>query len=181
MSEQDTSSNRRCPDCGKGLLVARQIDETFEFDLGEEKIEVHAKNVPIEQCDHCGIQLSGPEAAKVHHEAVCRAAGFLTPQEIKALRDGLSLSQEKFARLLGLGIATISRMERGRLLPNRSSDNLLYLLAKSKDAQRLLEHRFKARRPTDGEGGGTTVRFSESTEEKRELQKRFHLSAALAA
>ena len=145
MTERNTPTYRQCPECGKGQLHARLVDETFEFDLGEEKIEVHATNVPVEQCDQCGIQLSGPEAAKVHHEAVCRAAGFFTPQEIRAIRQRLNLSQENLARLMGLEVATISLMERGRLLPNRSSDNLLYLLEKSKDAREILEERIKAR------------------------------------
>src|SRR5580698_5387522 len=131
MSMPAVSPNSRCPVCGNGVLCSRLLDETFNFDLDDERIEVHVKNVPVKQCDQCAAQLSGPEAAKIEHEAICRAAGFLTPEEIKALRKGLDLSQEELARIVGLEVATISRMERGQLLPNRSSDNLLFLLEAS--------------------------------------------------
>lgn len=130
-----------CPECGQGSLTLHHLDEAFDFDLGEETIRVHARNVPVERCDRCGAELSGPAAAKVRHEAVCQAAGFFTPEEIKALRKRLNLSQQDFARLAGVGVATVSRWERGRLIQNRGNDNLLFLLAESAEARRLLQTR----------------------------------------
>ena len=92
----------------------------------------------LERCDQCGFELSGPAAARVRHEAVCKAAGFFTPNEVKTLRNQLGLSQEDFARLAGVGVATVSRVERGRLIQNRSTDNLFRLIAESEEARRLL-------------------------------------------
>jgi transcriptional regulator with XRE-family HTH domain len=92
---------------------------------------------------------SGPAAAKVRHEAVCRAAGLLTPSEIKALRERFGWSQQDLAELTGMGIATISRWERGRLLQNRSNNKFLQAL---RDCQPLREYLEKTRKQkSDGE------------------------------
>jgi putative zinc finger/helix-turn-helix YgiT family protein len=115
----------KCPECEHGHLVPFTRDEELDFDLGEEIIKVLAKNVPLERCDTCGLIASGPPAAKVRHEAVCRAAGLLTPSEIKAIRERFGWSQQYLADLTGCGVATVSRWERGRLLQNRSSNKVL--------------------------------------------------------
>ncbi len=165
MPELRPQITAKCPECEKGELVAQLVDETFDFDLGEETIEVHAKNVPVERCTNCGAELSGPPAAKVRHEAVCKAAGFFTPEEVKALRKQLDLSQEELARLGGMGVATVSGIERGRRIQNRSTDNLFYLIAQSEEARRLLAERLAQRarkrsEPTAGQGGAPVVKTS---------------------
>jgi HTH-type transcriptional regulator/antitoxin MqsA len=105
------------------------VDRTFEYGSEEdERITVQAFHVPIEVCDGCGESYSGPEAAKVEHEAICRILGLPTPSEIVGLRDRLGLSQAKFAHLTGIGEATISRWERGLMLPNRAMARYLHLL-----------------------------------------------------
>jgi putative zinc finger/helix-turn-helix YgiT family protein len=119
------STGPKCPECAHGHLVPSTRDEEFDYDLGDETIKVLARAVPIERCDSCGIIASGPAAAKVRHEAVCRAAGLLTPSEIKAIRDRFGWSQQYLADLTAFGIATISRWERGRLLQNRSNNKVL--------------------------------------------------------
>ena len=40
-----------------------------------------------------------------------------TPQRIKAIRDGLGMSQLDFANLIGTGPSTVSRWETGRNVP----------------------------------------------------------------
>src|SRR5436309_2478122 len=116
MKEQLPPIGVKCPECGQGQLISLTRTEEFDFDLGDETVKVRAENVPIEKCDKCGAVMSGPAAAKVRHEAVCRAAGLLTPSEIKALREQFGWSQQYLADLANIGVATISRWERGRLL-----------------------------------------------------------------
>lgn len=119
------STGPKCPECEQGHLVPFTRDEEFDYDLGEETIKVIARDVPVERCDSCGMTASGPAAARVRHEAVCRAAGLLTPSEIKAIREQFDWSQQYLAELTGFGVATISRWERGRLLQNRSTNKVL--------------------------------------------------------
>jgi putative zinc finger/helix-turn-helix YgiT family protein len=103
-------------------------------------MSVVVKNVPIEKCMKCGEDFRGPEAARLHHEAVCTTFGFLTPREIAELRDKiLRLTQEEFSRLTGIGLATISRWECGRLVQNRAMDRYLRLLKDNPPSVRYLK------------------------------------------
>jgi len=43
----------------------------------------------------------------------------MTPQEIKEIRTRLGISQEDFARLLGISLQSIGRWERGKAKPSR--------------------------------------------------------------
>src|SRR5262245_38943364 len=125
MKEQSLPTGIKCPECGRGRLLPFTRTEEFDFDIGGETVKVRAENVPAEKCDHCGEVMTGPAAAKVQHEAICRAAGLLTPTKIKALREQFGWSQQYLADLTDFGLATISRWERGRLLQNRSTNKVL--------------------------------------------------------
>lgn len=131
----------RCPTCNTGRLCDKIVTERFEFEVDGKTKAVLAEMVPVSECDNtaCGERLSGPEAARIRHEAICRTFGLLTPCEIQAIRERLELSQERFAQLTGIGVATISRWERGRLLQNRAMDNYLRLVERSKENVRFLE------------------------------------------
>ena len=125
MNLSSSPTRAKCPECEHGHLVPFSRDEEFDYDVGDESIKVVAKDVPVERCDSCGMVASGPAAARVRHDAVCSAAGFLTPTEYKAIREEQGWSQQHLANLTGSGVATVSRAERGRLMPNRIYDNVL--------------------------------------------------------
>jgi putative zinc finger/helix-turn-helix YgiT family protein len=148
----------KCPECDTGHLVPFTRDEEFDFDLGDETIKVFAKDVPVERCDSCGMIASGPAAAKVRHEAVCRAAGLLTPSEIKAIRDEFGWSQQHLADLTDFGIATISRGERGRLLLNRSTNKVLQAIRDCPQFREYLEG-LLASKTRDPEPGPIVYQF----------------------
>src|SRR2546426_80033 len=109
MNEQLSPTGTVCPECGQGQLFEFTRTEEFDFDIGGEVVRVRAENVPLERCDKCGEVMSGPAAAIIQHEAICRAAGLLTPAEIKAIRDKFDWSQQYLADLTNFGVATISR------------------------------------------------------------------------
>ena len=108
MTLSSSPTRMKCPECEHGFLVPFNRDEEFDYDLGDVSIKVVAKDVPVERCDSCGMVASGPAAARVRHEAVCRAAGFLTPAEYKSIREELGWSQQHLADLAGFGVATVS-------------------------------------------------------------------------
>ena len=118
-----------CSNCRRGHLEFVREDDTFDFKTDEGFVRVTAHEVPFHRCPVCGERLSGIEAAQVTHRAVCKALGLLTPEEILAIRERLGMTQAQFSRLTGIGEATISRWERGRLLQNRANDRYLRLLA----------------------------------------------------
>jgi HTH-type transcriptional regulator/antitoxin MqsA len=133
--EPITDERIRCPVCGKGYLERRLITDRFEYDGGKQsrkgkrQVTVVAENVPVRVCTHCQETFSGPEAGLVRNRAICRALGLLTPEEICSIRERLKRSQADFAKLTGIGEATISRWERGRLLQSTAMDRYLRLLA----------------------------------------------------
>jgi putative zinc finger/helix-turn-helix YgiT family protein len=130
----------RCPNCGYAPLRDATITDRFQYETDEGKsVEVEVPDVPVQVCDKCGEQYLGPSAARAQHMAVCRALGLLTPDQIKAIRERLGPTQAEFARLTGIGEATISRWERGRMLPNRAMDRYLRILD---DDPALLRQRF---------------------------------------
>ena len=72
--EPPVSTGPKCPECEHGYLVSFTRDEEFDYDLGQQTINVLARNVPVERCDSCGMIASGPAAAKVRDQAVSRAS-----------------------------------------------------------------------------------------------------------
>jgi putative zinc finger/helix-turn-helix YgiT family protein len=138
--EPSRDASPRCPVCGKGRLKSQIVTERFPYEGdGARPFLIEAKDVPMQVCDACGETFSGPEAARIRHNAICHALRLLTPEEIKALREGLGKTQQEFAALTGIGEATLSRWERGRLLQNRANDNFLRLLASNPANLKLLQ------------------------------------------
>lgn len=134
-----TKKRRRCPACGAGWLKTTTVTDRFIHEEDGVSVPVVIADVPVEACSHCKEVFYGPEASRLHHEAICKAFGFLTPEEILELREKmLGLTQEEFARLTGIGLATISRWERGRLVQNRAMDRYLRLLKESPASVRYL-------------------------------------------
>lgn len=142
-SETQSVKKRRCPVCGRGQLEHRLITHQFEYTVDDKPITVEAQRVPVEVCNSCNETFFGPDAARIEHDAACRTLELLTPDQIRAIRESLGTTQEEFAELTGIGQATISRWERGRLLQNRSHDRYLRLLAENADNVRLLKEQNK--------------------------------------
>lgn len=135
------SSRRRCPACGLGWLVQTTTTDRFTHEEDGVSMSVVVEKVPIERCTKCKETFRGMGAARRHHQAICRTFGFLTPQEICELREcTLRLTQDEFARVTGIGVATISRWERGRLVQNRAMDRYLRLLRDSPASIRFLKN-----------------------------------------
>ncbi|MBY0523591.1 MAG: type II toxin-antitoxin system MqsA family antitoxin [Gemmataceae bacterium] len=130
MKAKPSKKLSRCPNCGHAPLREDTITDRFEYRPDDvEPLMVEARDVPVEICPSCGEKFLGPAAARVQHAAICRAVGLLTPEEIKRIRERFGPSQEEFAALTGIGVATISRWERGRMLQNEAMDRYLRLLA----------------------------------------------------
>jgi putative zinc finger/helix-turn-helix YgiT family protein len=137
---KQAKERRHCPSCGLGKLVPTTVTDHFFHEEDGTRMRVVVEKVPVEKCTKCDEVFRGPEAAQLHHEAICTTFGFLTPREIVDLRDKiLRLTQEEFSRLTGIGLATISRWERGRLVQNRAMDRYLRLLKDNPASVRYLK------------------------------------------
>jgi putative zinc finger/helix-turn-helix YgiT family protein len=140
MPKESTSvSKGPCPACGRQRLERRYIRDEFDYGPEADRIRVVAEAVPVLVCPACEEIFYGTEAEQVHHRAICKALGLLTPEQIRGVRDRLGLSQEEFARLTGIGVATLSRWEQSRLIQTRSLDAYLHVLDAIPAAIRVLE------------------------------------------
>lgn len=74
-----------------------------------------------------------------------------TPEQVKALRGRLGLSQVKFARRLGFTVDTVQQYEQGRRVPSGPASTLLRVIASDPEAvMRALDPRQTAM-PTGAE------------------------------
>jgi len=125
-----------CLECGSEALEPRCDEETFEYG-GREKPFTVAARIPSMLCKACGFRFYDDAAEWERHAAACRHLGVMTPDEIRTLRKRYGLTQEAFAELTGLGVASLGRWERGTGIQNEACDAMLYLLTFEENVERL--------------------------------------------
>jgi HTH-type transcriptional regulator/antitoxin MqsA len=113
-----------CPVCGRGTVSV--IDGPVRVDFRDASYVVSLRH---EECSSCGEQFFSPaevdQLQLIAASAARHERGLLTPDEIRALRRDLGLSQERLERLLGLGPKTIVRWEKGTVFQSVAADRLL--------------------------------------------------------
>jgi YgiT-type zinc finger domain-containing protein len=91
MTAEGTKRLTRCPNCGHARLRETTIADRFEYGgYDGTALVVEVPDVPVEVCDQCGEQYLGPAAARAQNNAVCRALGLLTADEIPQVRRPLA-------------------------------------------------------------------------------------------
>lgn len=115
----------KCFECGKGRFRPRVTEVTSTF--RRESISVKAR---LEVCSHCGFELVRREDMGGFSLLVVdeyrRKHGLLTSAEIRERRERLRMSQEAFARYLGVGVASVKRWELG-LVQDKAMNELMVL------------------------------------------------------
>jgi putative zinc finger/helix-turn-helix YgiT family protein len=129
-------SNELCAICG---AEARLIREEREVPVGHLRTRVLDEYY---RCESCAEEYHTAEQAEaVERRAIERLHEenrLLLPEEIRAIRKGLGLTQSAFEELLGMGSTTASRWEHGHVIPNASADALLRLIRTNRENARLL-------------------------------------------
>jgi HTH-type transcriptional regulator / antitoxin MqsA len=127
-----------CGECGGPVVPCT---DAIPFQLRGETLAV--LGVEHGRCERCGeVYLDMEAAGKVQREAVRQARasrGLMTPQEIRALRVTLGVSQAKLERLLGTGPKTVVRWEKGTVFQSATADRLMRLLSARPQLAALLE------------------------------------------
>jgi len=132
------SVKKFCPVCG--------IEQETEIIEKEEASNVRGDEIKalarIRVCSVCGEELFDEELEEGNIKRVYdiyrEKHGILSTKEIRNIRENYGLSQRAFAKLLGIGEASIARYETGAL-PEKSLSNLLMLLKDPKNMEKLLE------------------------------------------
>lgn len=119
-----------CPICGKGDLKEQKREEEFFYKGKTKKIS----NYVTEICSWCNEEIVSKEslskAGKELTEFKREVDGFLTPKQIKRIRENLELTQNVMAQYLGGGAKAFARYESGSVCQSRAMDNLLRILSK---------------------------------------------------
>lgn len=138
---------------------------------------IHGTEVPVHEelyrCGVCGEEeytFEQMQAVERHASRVYREQeGYLQPEEIRALRERWALTQAQLEEALGLGRKTVARWEAGRVLQQRSLDNLLRTIDRFPQVLTFLAARQSVEVPavTEEAGGGLAgVRLPRSLQER---------------
>jgi len=132
---------KTCAACG-GAVAA--CTEAVATEL--RGVTMRVDGVEHGRCRGCGeVYLTLGAAKTVQLEAarrLRRARGLLAPDEIRAIRTSLGLTQAGFERLLGTGPKTVVRWEKGTVFQSATADKLMRLLmARPELAGLLKRHR----------------------------------------
>ena len=116
-----------CPLCGNAGITTSWNPHAFNYGSGESMVELTV-DVPVRQCEACDFKYLDDEAERLKHEAVCRHLGVLPPGEILRIRKRFGMTQSEFARVSGLGVASLNRWENGLTIQTHGYDRYLRLL-----------------------------------------------------
>lgn len=119
--------DRPCAECGSAIATSWH-SHTFRFGTGESAADLTVR-LPVRRCDGCDFDYLDYEGERIKHEAVCHHLGVLTPAEIFGIRKSHGLSRAAFAKITGIGEASLSRWESGIKVQNPANDRYLRLLA----------------------------------------------------
>ena len=130
----------------RGLCTNCEKETEFERIVKKETFNVRGEpitvNVEYNRCKECGDVVLNPAVNHDPFELAYREYrqkhALLQPEEISSWRKAHYLTQGEFARLLGIGVATLNRYENGAL-QNESHEKLLRLAMDSSNLLRLIE------------------------------------------
>ena len=111
-----------CFVCGEGALIDRLAE--VEGAVKGEKFKVRTNALVCDKCGH--ISMEGSDTSEFMRrlaDAYRRAHNLLTSEEIKRIRGGMS--QQRFAKALGVGVASVKRWELGLVQEERNNALIL--------------------------------------------------------
>lgn len=127
-----------CPNCDKNIEPISHA-ETRDFTVRGENVEVGDRFLSCPEC-HEEWSVEGFDFAAEAYRFYRARHHLLQPEEVKAFRKSLHLTQEELARLLGWSEATINRYEKGAL-QEKSHDNAFRMLMTREGLLSLLDGR----------------------------------------
>jgi putative zinc finger/helix-turn-helix YgiT family protein len=139
-------SKEVCLECGSSRLKEEVKEQMFPFGPPAAQ-SILTASMPVFTCQDCGYEFIDERGESARHDAVCRHIGVQTPDEIRRVREATGLGRAEFCRIGGFGIASLQRWESGEVVPNASSDRLIYLLQYGDNLKRLRARDFEHAEP----------------------------------
>lgn len=130
-------SAHACEGCGCERMTFADRQQTFQYGDGQDA-SLLTVTVPVWSCPECGLEYTDEAAEAIRHEAVCQHLGRLSPREIVAIRKSHGYTQEQFANITSIGIASLKRWETANQIQNASMDKLIRLLSKRENLEMVM-------------------------------------------
>ena len=124
--------------CGDEGITTSWNRHAFDYGSGDTAVEL-VVDVPVRRCETCEFEFLDESAERLKHEAVCRHLGVLPPDAIRRIREDHGMTRAGFARVTGLGEASLNRWENGLNIQTHANDRYLRLLAQPEIMRRLEE------------------------------------------
>jgi putative zinc finger/helix-turn-helix YgiT family protein len=115
----------KCRTCGEQRVKPAVVDYSAEMDHDGRAYSITVPQLEIFECEACKTRILTDAAHKKLANALRAEAGLLMPEEIRANREALGLTQKQIATLLQIAESTVSRWETGGQIQQRAMDLLL--------------------------------------------------------
>ena len=135
---QEVERDATCPLCGGEGVATSWRDHSFRYGSGESGAGLTV-SVPVRRCGACEFEYLDESAERLKHDAVCNHLGVLPPCDVRRIREGHGMTRARFAKVTGLGEASLNRWENGLTIQTHANDRYLRLLARPEIMQRLEE------------------------------------------
>lgn len=117
----------KCGTCGERTIVRTVMPYSLQYGYDGRTYTVAIPDLAVPCCTNCGEMVFDTLANRRIDQALRDQIGLLSPEQIRANREALGLTQEQLAASLGIAAATISRWESGYQIQQRAMDRLLRL------------------------------------------------------
>src|SRR5579862_7707907 len=123
MSERKYSPT--CGNCRHKAMAIATVPYAVTVNHDGRQYSLSIANLTVPKCGNCGELSIDDEADRQIDTAFRRAAGLLTPEEIRAGREKAGLTQQQFAELLAISDSTLSRWETGAQIQQRGYNRMM--------------------------------------------------------
>lgn len=139
-SRNDRNQPGLCVNCGRREVLPAVMEYRFKHRLDRKEREVFVPDLHVRKCGACGEVYFGNRADAQIHEALLRAAGLLTGEEIRDAARLVGVSrQSELAELIGVAPESLSRWLRGHVVQSRLADTMLRVFFHVPEARAFLK------------------------------------------
>jgi putative zinc finger/helix-turn-helix YgiT family protein len=129
----------KCENCGNREAYPDILgDYATSMEHDGRTDEVHVTNLDVVRCRSCGFVALPNPALRRLSDRLREVVGVMSPEEIRARREGLGLTQKEMAHYLQVAEGTLSRWEAGAQIQQRCMDKLLRGFFEVEEFRRLL-------------------------------------------
>lgn len=117
----------KCGECGEYAVLRQTFAYALEMQHDGRMYSINIPDLRAPRCTKCEKIVIDSEASRQVSAELRRHVGLLTPEEIRANREKLKLTQKQLADQLGIAESTLCRWETGGQIQQRAMDRMLRL------------------------------------------------------